>query len=205
MGYKLNQFLNRLFRNFNKSFSDDQIRSEKNIIREEVKAAKKNLTEELKEHQAEAVYIKIERMNEFINAKTVLMYWSMNDELPTHKFIKKWSQSKTILLPVVKGDHMAIRPFKTVDNLMSGSFKIMEPMHSHDYMKLVDLVIVPGVAFDRKKRRLGRGKGYYDRYFKNKHITKWGIGFDFQLYETIPSASFDIQMNRIITPSETVL
>ena len=92
MGYKLNQFLNRLFRNFNKSFSDDQIRSEKNIIREEVKAAKKNLTEELKEHQAEAVYIKIERMNEFINAKTVLMYWSMNDELPTHKFIKKWSQ-----------------------------------------------------------------------------------------------------------------
>ncbi len=205
MTYKLNQFFIRIFRIFNKSFSDTQIKSEKYIIREEVKAAKKNLTDEYKKQQAEAVYIKIERMKEFINAKTVLMYWSVNDELPTHKFIKKWSQSKTILLPVVKGDHLAIRPFKTEANLVSGSFKIMEPMNSRDYMKLVDLVIVPGVAFDRKKRRLGRGRGYYDRYFKNKHITKWGIGFDFQLYETIPSASFDIQMNRIITPSETVL
>ncbi|MEA4985148.1 5-formyltetrahydrofolate cyclo-ligase [bioreactor metagenome] len=189
---------------FIKSFDDELTDSRKNIVRAEVKAKKQNITDAYKTEQANAVYAKIEQMPEFKEAKTVLMYWSVSDELPTHPFIKKWSIAKTILLPVVKGQQMTIRPFVSEEMLAQGDFKIMEPMSGNDYLKTVDLVIVPGVAFDRKKKRIGRGKGYYDKYFKNKRIKKWGIGFDFQLYESLPSASYDIDMDRIITPSETI-
>jgi 5-formyltetrahydrofolate cyclo-ligase len=189
---------------FIRSFDEDETYSQKKIVRAEVRATKKNISETYKQEQAVAVYSKIEQMPEFMKAKTVLMYWSVSDELPTHQFIKKWSRSKTILLPVVKGHHITIRPFFSEEALIQGDFNIMEPKSGHDYLKTVELVIVPGVAFDRKKRRLGRGKGYYDRYFKNKNIKKWGIAFDFQLYDSIPAASFDIKMDRVITPSETV-
>jgi 5-formyltetrahydrofolate cyclo-ligase len=189
---------------FVKSFSDEVIDSQKSVVRAEIKAKKQHITDVYKTEQAEAVYAKIEQMPEFKESKTVLMYWSVSDELPTHAFIKKWCIAKTILLPVVKGRHMTIRPFVSEDMMTHGDFKIMEPKSGNDYLKIVDLVIVPGVAFDRKKKRIGRGKGYYDKYFKNKHIKKWGIGFDFQLYESIPSASYDIKMDRIITTSETI-
>lgn len=184
---------------------DETIVSEKEKIRQKIRTLKRNLSEEEKKKQAETVFKKIESRPEFINAKTVLMYWSISDELPTHDFIRKWSQSKSLLLPVVKGNHMTIRPFSTEDGLVKGDLSIMEPMTGSDYLKLVDLVIVPGVAFDRKKRRLGRGKGYYDRYFKTKKLEKWGICFDFQLYDKIPAASFDITMSKVFTPSETIL
>lgn len=189
---------------FIKSFSEEIIDSQKNIVRAEIKAKKQHITDAYKAEQAKAVYAKIEQMPEFKEAKTVLMYWSVSDELPTHAFIKKWCIDKTILLPVVKGHHMTIRPFISEEMLKQGDFKIMEPKSGNNYLKIVDLVIVPGVAFDRKKKRIGRGKGYYDKYFKSKSIKKWGVGFDFQLYEIIPSASYDIKMDRIITPSETI-
>lgn len=184
---------------------DETINSEKEKIRQEIRSLKRNLSEEEKKEQAQRVFKKIESRPEFLKAKTVLMYWSITDELPTHDFIRKWSHSKTLLLPVVKGHHMTIRPFSSEDSLVPGDLRTMEPMTGDDYFKLVDLVIVPGVAFDRYKRRMGRGKGYYDRYFKNKKLEKWGICFDFQLYDKIPAASFDITMNKVFTPSETIL
>lgn len=189
---------------FVRSFNEEQTNSQKNLVREEVRSAKRKITESFKQEQAGVVYAKIEQMSEFKQAKTILMYWSVSDELPTHTFIRKWCRTKTILLPVVKGHHMTIRPFVAEDLLVRGDFNIMQPKSGRDYLKTVDLVIVPGVAFDRKKRRLGRGKGYYDQYFKDKNITKWGIAFDFQLFDSIPATSHDIRMDRVITPSETV-
>jgi 5-formyltetrahydrofolate cyclo-ligase len=201
MGQNLISFIKGLFI---RSYSNELIDSRKNAIRAEVKVKKQEITDSYKTEQARSVYSKIEQMPEFLKAKTVLMYWSVSDELPTHSFIKKWCHSKTILLPVVKGRHMTIRSFVSEEMLIQGDYKIPEPMSGSDYLKTVDLVIVPGVAFDRDKKRIGRGKGYYDKYFQHKRIKKWGIGFDFQLFESIPSASHDIRMDRIITPAETI-
>lgn len=198
-----------LFQQYRKSFQlnggeSEAIISEKEIVRQRIKNLKRNISEEEKQIAVEKVFRKIESSNEFIKAKTILLYWSMPDELPTHDFIKKWSNSKAIFLPVVKGRHMTIRPFTREDGLTKSNWNLMEPMTGEDYLKIVDLVIVPGVAFDRKKRRLGRGKGYYDKYFTNKKIKKWGLCYDFQLYDTIPAASFDVAMNKVFTPSEII-
>lgn len=202
MKEKLRCFINKTSRMFSLRIQTKY--HQKDIIRAAIKKRKENLTDSYKEEQAEIVYAKIEHMPEFKRAKTIFIYWSTPDELPTHNFIKKWSRSKIILLPVVKGNEMSIKPFISENKLVRGSFKIMEPSSGEDYLQPIDLAIVPGIAFDRKKRRLGRGKGYYDRYFKNKNIRKWGIGFDLQLCDNIPVTSQDIKMDRIITPSETI-
>ena len=192
---KLQSFISYLFE------KNSNVTSEKELIRERIKKKKQQLTDNEKEIEAANVFEKIEALPEFINAHNIMIYWSMPDELPTHDFIIRWSKKKTMLLPVVKGEDMLIKPFSTKEELKQGSLGIWEPDVQKEYLNSIDLVIVPGVAFDRDKSRLGRGKGYYDRYFINKRIVKIGVCFDFQLLESIPIDSFDIKMDKVVTNS----
>lgn len=192
---KLQSFISYLFE------KNSNVTSEKELIRERIKKKKQQLTDKEKEIEAANVFEKIEALPEFINAHNIIIYWSMPDELPTHNFIIRWSKKKTMLLPVVKGEDMLIKPFSTKEELKQGSLGIWEPDVQKEYLNSIDLVIVPGVAFDRDKSRLGRGKGYYDRYFINKRIVKIGVCFDFQLLESIPIDSFDIKMDKVVTNS----
>ena len=192
---KLQSFISYLFE------KNSNVTSEKELIRERIKKKKQQLTDNEKEIEAANVFEKIEALPEFINAHNIMIYWSMPDELPTHNFIIRWSKKKTMLLPVVKGEDMLIKPFSTKEELKQGSLGIWEPDTQKEYLNSIDLVIVPGVAFDRDKSRLGRGKGYYDRYFINKRIVKIGVCFDFQLLESIPIDSFDIKMDKVVTNS----
>ena len=155
---------------FNRKNTD--ILSEKTLIRQKIRQKKSSITDKEKAIESNAVFEKIESLPEFQQANTVLMYWSMNDELPTHSFIVKWSKLKQILLPVVKENDMLIMPFSSKEKLKQGSYGIWEPETQREFMSKIGLVIVPGIAFDKNKSRLGRGKGYYDRYFMNKRIKK---------------------------------
>lgn len=179
--------------------------SEKTKIRRRIRNKKNILSDMEKSQSSVSVFEKIEALPEFINAKSILLYWSLPDELPTHSFIVKWSTKKQMLLPMVKGDKMLIKPFTTADELRKSDMGIWEPEAQKEYQRQIDLVIAPGIAFDKNKNRLGRGKGYYDRYFNNKNITKIGVCYDFQLLETIPTEPFDVKMDIIITPNYSIL
>lgn len=140
----------------------------------------------------------------FRAATTVLLYHSLDDEVDTHAFIRKWSGEKRILLPVVVGDELELRIYTGADDMVKGSYGIEEPTGEvfTDYAA-IDFVAVPGVAFDSRGNRLGRGKGYYDRLLP--HIPsayKAGICFPFQLVEDVPAEAFDIRMDSIITCHE---
>ncbi len=181
-----------------------EVLSEKSLIRQNIWYKKQHISEKEKEIEAEEVFEKIESLPEFQTANTILMYWSLPDELPTHNFIIKWSKKKQMLLPVVKENEMLIKPFSTKNELTQGSLGTWEPSVQKEYINKIDLVIVPGIAFDKNKSRLGRGKGYYDKYFVNRHIKKIGIGFDFQLIEKVPTEAYDIKMDKIITRSRII-
>jgi len=198
MNFFFRQILNKLKR---KKHIEE---SEKTKIRRRIRNKKNVLSDMEKTHSSITVFEKIEALPVFRNAKSVLLYWSLPDELPTHNFIEKWSTKKQMLLPMVKGDKMLIKPFTTADELRKSDMGIWEPEAQKEYMRQIDLVIVPGVAFDKNKNRLGRGKGYYDRYFNNKNITKIGVCYDFQLLEVIPTEPFDVRMDKIITPNYTI-
>lgn len=178
--------------------------SEKTKIRRRIRNKKNILSDMEKSQSSVSVFEKIEALPEFINAKSVLLYWSLPDELPTHNFIVKWSTKKQMLLPMVKGDKMLIKPFTTADELRKSDMGIWEPEAQKEYQRQIDLVIAPGIAFDKNKNRLGRGKGYYDRYFNNKNVTKVGVCYDFQLLETIPTEPFDAKMDIVITPNYSI-
>lgn len=104
------------------------------------------------------------------------------------------------------GEKLIASLLKSSDNeLIPGPYGILQPAES-DILELslddIDLVIVPGVAFDRKGNRLGRGKGYYDRFLKDltlKGIPSIGIAFDFQVVDNIPTLSHDLPVTKLIT------
>ena len=153
-------------------------------------------------HQSESAEIlaALEAHPAFRAANTLFIYHSLPDEVDTHEFVQKWSEKKTILLPVVVGDELEIRKYTGPEDLATSSYGIEEPIGEvfTDYSS-IDLIAVPGVAFDNNGNRLGRGKGYYDRLIP--HIPsayKIGICFPFQIVEEVPAEPFDIRMDEII-------
>jgi len=176
------------------------IEERKRLIRKQVKDYKLSLKEDFIEISSKTIFQTVERIPEFINAKTVLAYWSLPDEVYTHSFVLKWCQKKQILLPLVVGTDLELRLFEGKELLVQGtSFGIMEP---HGGKKLgintVDFAIIPGVAFDLSGNRLGRGKGYYDKLFVNNSIYKVGVCFHFQVFPRIPVNKHDIPVDRVV-------
>jgi 5-formyltetrahydrofolate cyclo-ligase len=135
----------------------------------------------------------------FLEAKVVLLYHSLADEVCTHPFIEHWSARKTILLPLVSGEQLELRVYSSA-NLRPGSFGILEPTGSALFTAYdqIDLAVVPGVAFDRKGNRLGRGKGYYDRLLPQLKAPRIGICFPFQLVDEVPAEPTDTPMDEVI-------
>ena len=137
-------------------------------------------------------------------AETILMHYSLPDEVNTHVYIDQLlEQGKKILLPeVIDGENMVIREYTGKHDLKEGAFHIMEPIGSlfpEERYHEINLAIIPGMAFDAKRNRLGRGKGYYDRFLQKIHqVYKIGICFPFQLIDKIPTEETDIKMDDIM-------
>ena len=137
-----------------------------------------------------------------IDAQTIMMYYSLPDEVDTHEAICQLVKlGKAVLLPVVTGeDTMILRRYAQATDLHIGAFGIMEPVGEpfNDYDQ-IELAVVPGVAFDAKGHRLGRGRGYYDRFLPLlPHAYKLGLCFDFQKVEHVPTDANDIRMDEVL-------
>lgn len=139
----------------------------------------------------------------FIKAKTICLYNSLPDEVNTQDLIKELSNSdKKILLPSINARNaIELHEYSEgIDEIRIGVYGIKESQGIvfTDY-SAIDLIIVPGVAFDINNNRLGRGKGYYDQFLKMTQTKKIGICFPFQMLKEIPTEDHDIKMDAIIT------
>lgn len=138
----------------------------------------------------------------FANANTVLLYHSLNDEVYTPELINTaLKMGKRVLLPVViSKTEMEIREYLPTTTLeLSEDFHILEPKGDAftDYDS-IDCAIIPGMAFDTEGHRLGRGRGYYDRFLSQADkVYKLGICFPFQLLDHVPCEATDVLMNRV--------
>ena len=183
--------------------SNEELFAEKKLIRHQISVFKKQITENEMQSEADIIFNKIESLPEFKAATTILMYWSTPDELPTHQIVRKWCYNKIIILPsVINENEMEFKRYFAIGKMKKGNLGIEEPDSIESYKGKFDLVIVPGVAFDRKGNRLGRGKGYYDKFLSETKILKIGVGLSFQLLEYIPVTRVDIKMDKIVTVSE---
>lgn len=177
------------------------IDEKKKEIRKKIKQLKKDISLDVKKLRSCKILEKLENNETFLNAKTVMLYWSMDDEVYTHDFVLKWACQKKIILPCVNGSLLDLRIFKGMENLVEGEgFGILEP--SGDLftdIESLDLIIVPGVAFDKNNNRMGRGKAYYDKLLRTTDCNKIGLCFDFQLLDSVPINEYDVKMNSILT------
>lgn len=173
----------------------------KTEIRKNIKLSKLNIKQADRELAANMVMKQIELLPQFVAAKNILLYNALADELPTECMLNKWNNSKNLFLPAVAGDDLIIKRYNK-DSVKVGAFGIIEPIGEVIDIKSIDLIIVPGVAFDKNLNRLGRGKGYYDRLLINSNAFFVGVGYDLQVLEDIPTEPHDIKMNCIITERE---
>lgn len=157
----------------------------------------------------------LERLKPLLrDANVIMAYYSLPDEVYTHDLLNELvGAGKTVLLPqVVDSETMVLRRYSSKADLREGVLHIMEPVGEvfTDY-QLIDIVLVPGVAFDAQGHRLGRGRGYYDRFFTLHSIpdrwsptrslslfTKIGVCFDFQKVPEVPTDANDVPVDMVV-------
>jgi 5-formyltetrahydrofolate cyclo-ligase len=172
----------------------------KKEVRAHIKNMSSKLTSEEKRSFSERTLYILEHHPVFIQSDIIAMYWSLDDEIKTHDFILKWSKVKTILLPVLHEDDLYFATFNSVNDLVSeDKYGIPEPQTGKIYnIDTIQLIVVPGIAFDQKNNRLGRGKGFYDRALKACNCTTIGICFPHQILNEIPVEPHDIKVDEVL-------
>lgn len=173
----------------------------KKHFRTEIKSIKKLYSNIELQKKSSIILNSLNTLPEVKAAEFILSYWSLNDEVCTHKWnIEQHHSGKTILLPKVKDDDLEIHYFDGENKLVTTEpFGIKEPANNaFSELSKIKIIIVPGIAFDKSFHRLGRGKGYYDRFLTKTNAIKIGVCFNFQFFENIPYDNNDITMDIIV-------
>ena len=207
----------------------------KEELRQQIKQLKRQFTPAQLEELSFPV---LDRLRPLLaEAQTIMAYYSLPDEVNTHQLIDELvAEGKTVLLPKVLDDEtMELRRYTGRHDLREGAFHIMEPIgitegrffcYANDLTKepslcYVDVALIPGVAFDPQGHRLGRGRGYYDRFLRALGGTMGtvpsvsseanyrgtvpsvppkliGVCFDFQKVPEVPVDANDIPVDVVI-------
>jgi 5-formyltetrahydrofolate cyclo-ligase len=143
------------------------------------------------------------------SAHTILFYAPLPDELDVWPLLEKSLRSKVCALPAFDAAsqiYSARRVMNLQSDIAPGKFGVREPKSTCEEIRLnkFDLVLVPGVAFDLRGNRLGRGQGYYDRLLSETSGVKCGVAYDIQVLENIPAEAHDAKVNFVVTPNRCV-
>ncbi len=189
--------------------TDNDINFEKKIIRKKITDAINNLTPEEHEIKSKKITDTLLKLDEYIKAGTIFIYYPFRSEIDTTAIIKDAIlKGKKVVLPKVEGRE--IKTFFVSDlrkDLKSGSFGILEPEISRCRkadVNEIDLAIVPGLCFDMNFSRIGYGGGFYDKILGKlgKGVKKIALAFDLQIISNVPSCSHDKKVDIILTESK---
>jgi len=179
----------------------------KNQLKESILEKRNSLSKEEILEKSNKIKNNLFNLNHYKKSKTIMLFVSINSEVSTHEMIKEALNNKTIIVPKVA--HHEIEPSIIIDfdNLVpSGKFGILEPIEAmKTAYKNIDLILVPGIAFDREGHRIGYGFGFYDKFLKKvPKAIKIGLCFDFQLVDKIPREMHDVPVDLIVTEKRIV-
>lgn len=185
----------------------------KTELKEKIFEKRNVLSKEAVKEKSSRIRESVCLLKEFKNSKNILFYVSFNNEVDTHEIIKELlkNNQKRIIIPFVQKNKIILQLSELEDfnDLEPKTFGILEP--KDDKIKKfdpgnVELVIVPGIAFDRRGHRIGYGLGHYDRFLAGlkKKTKKIALAFDFQIIDKIPEEEHDIAMDIIVTNKEVI-
>jgi 5-formyltetrahydrofolate cyclo-ligase len=175
----------------------------KDRLRREILALRKGFRgEDLKQHSTD-IRKNLESLPEFKKAKRICFYISFENEPETHALIAdSLKNGKTVIIPYVDRKEIFLSELKDFSELEKGKFGILEPakkfIRPADVSGL-DLIVMPGIVFDRKGHRIGFGEGYYDKLLARSNVKKVALAYDFQIVESIPAEVHDVPVDMIVT------
>ncbi|MGI6070631.1 MAG: 5-formyltetrahydrofolate cyclo-ligase [Blautia sp.] len=176
----------------------------KKEIREKIFKLRKEHTQEQIQVMSEAICQMVTKLPEFLEAEAIYAYADFNKEVITKGIIEAaWKAGKKVAVPKVHGKDMTYYQLTDFAQLAPGTFHVPEPVDGEAVNWEKALMIMPGVAFDRARHRVGYGAGYYDRYLEvhNEHPTV-AVAFEFQIVEEAPSEPTDILPQKVVTEKE---
>lgn len=179
----------------------------KQKLREEILKRLHSISKEEKEKKVRELKNKLFSLKEFKKAKCVMFYVSKHYEVNTHEMIdESIVMGKKVVVPVTLKEEKMLKPSELRDRekeLIKGHYGIHQPREEHIRLvslEEVDLMVVPGLAFDKSGHRLGHGGGYYDRFLEKAPPTIFtvGLAFDFQIMDELPRHDTDIPVDKVI-------
>jgi len=148
----------------------------------------------------------LEKLELYQKAKRIMIYYPLKGEVDLLDMVRK--AKKDFCFPKIEKEKLVPYQVKNLEtDFEKGKFGIKEPIKEkcrRVNVEELDLVIVPGLVFDRERNRLGRGKGYYDRFLKElKEVISIGVAFNFQIIDSLPYlSSHDEKVDILVSESE---
>jgi 5-formyltetrahydrofolate cyclo-ligase len=185
--------------------------ADKQTIRTEVREMLAAMSSQSRATKASLAAEKVIRLSEFNSAKVVMIFLNTDTEIDTVAIaLAAWAGDKTVLVPRVSisDRHMIALECRSLHaGLIESSYGILEPIDGDAWpIESIDLIIVPGLAFDRQGNRLGQGAGFYDRFLATEGMraATCAMAFGEQLIEAVPVSSNDWPMDIVVTDHEVI-
>jgi 5-formyltetrahydrofolate cyclo-ligase len=191
--------------------------SEKKVLREKLLAQLRALTDSEIKRRSNDVCERLSHTSLYKQAKTIMAYYPLKGEVAILELIRKAKTNKRWCFPVMDSKAKNLRVFRVChaahrlqDSFVNGPFGVMEPDTSKNQeldFRQIDMVIVPALAFDRAKNRLGRGGGFYDRFLPMlaPPTVTVGLAFDFQIIDCLPvDGGLDQKVDTVISEREII-
>jgi 5-formyltetrahydrofolate cyclo-ligase len=176
-------------------------------LRKLVAEARDGLTPEERLTKSREIENRLFRLPEFIGSSVIMFFASFRSEVDTVPMMRRaLAEGKRVVLPKVQGKHLALFEIRDFDkDISSGTWGIPEP-HENNCIALdaVDLMIVPGLAFDERGNRLGYGAGFYDRLLASFTKMTVALAFEVQMVSKVPAAQHDIAIKKIMTEKRVI-
>lgn len=177
---------------------------DKSVFRQQSMAKRRQLDPGMRETASRAIVDLLTGLPEYASGRQIGLYAASHGEADLRRFFDRCiSDGKTCFFPRLEGDDLVFRRVNAWTDLVSGTYGILAPCPDTAVIvpECSDLMIVPGVAFDRQGNRLGRGKGYYDRYLPTVGGCRIGVSLDRFVVERLPVLPHDVRMHLLVTES----
>lgn len=177
------------------------IQKYKEELRKEIKQKRILMSEEEVNNKSKIICKKILGSEIYKNSKCIYCYYPVRKEVDITEIIQdSLDHGKVVALPKVIGNNgeMIFAEINRLDNLKTGHYNIPEPTEAIQ-ARQADLILVPGVVFSTKGKRIGQAGGFYDRFLEKNHIYSIGVAYDFQIMDDIKTQPHDIDMDEVVS------
>lgn len=179
---------------------------EKQVIRNRIAEQKKKMSEIEIQQKSNHIVEKLFSLSDYIEAECIYAFVNFNQEVVTRQIILNAIDSgKRIAVPKITEKKMKFYFIHSLEDVKSGYMGILEPITEEEATVSNALMLMPGVAFDTNRNRIGYGKGYYDSYLNSHKIKKKiGLAYDFQIVNEIQADEYDIKPDYILTETKII-